>query len=208
MERLAQVIDAVTRRIAQVAFWLMLLVVLIGTFNTIARSTDRVLGTALSSNAYLELQWYLFAAIFLLGGAHTLDRNAHVRVDILYDRLGRRARAWIDLIGHLALLLPFSIYIVLSSIQPVRDSWQRWEGSPDPSGLPRYPIKTLIPLAFGLLALQGVSEAIKRWRELREPPEPPAPETEPAPEPPGTAEPAPPRPRVVVVVREPHEGAP
>lgn len=163
------IIDAITHRAAQVSFVLMLLVVLIGTFNTIARSADRTLGTSLSSNAYLELQWYLFAAIFLLAGAYTLRRDAHVRVDVLYDRLGKRARAWVNLAGHLLFLLPFCAFMIYASIDPVWDSWKRREISPDPSGLPRYPIKALIPLAFVLLGLQGVSEVRKQLSLIRAP---------------------------------------
>lgn len=181
-EDIPRVIDAITKRTAQFAFVLMLLVVLIGTFNTIARSADRSLGTSLSSNAYLELQWYLFAAIFLLGGAFTLQRNAHVRVDVLYDRLSKRARAWVNLVGHLVFLLPFCAFMVYASLDPVLDSWKRWEGSPDPAGLPRYPIKTLIPLAFILLGLQGVSDLLKQvdllWPSKPNESDPPEPDRE------------------------------
>jgi TRAP-type mannitol/chloroaromatic compound transport system permease small subunit len=146
----------------------MLLVVLVGAFNAIARYLGKSLGRDLSSNAYLELQWYLFGLIFLLSGAYTLQRNAHVRVDVLYDRLPRRMRAWIDTIGHVVLLLPFAVFAVVVSLGPVADSWKRGEQSPDPGGLPRYPIKVIVPIAFALLALQGIGQLIKQIRELRD----------------------------------------
>jgi len=168
LQALARLIDWINERAARISFWAMLVVVLIGAFNAIARYLGKSLGRDLSSNAYLELQWYLFGVIFLLSGAYTLQRNAHVRVDVVYDRLSRKARAWIDLIGHVVLLLPFAVFAVIVSIRPVADSWSRGEQSPDPGGLPRYPIKVIIPVAFTLLALQGVAQLIKQVREIRD----------------------------------------
>mgnify|MGYP003552348803 FL=1 len=101
-----------------------------------------------SSNAYLEAQWYLFSLIFLLGGAYALKHNAHVRIDLVYGRLSKRTQAWIDLVGTLLFLIPMSLAIR--------------ETSPDVGGLPRWPIKIALPVGFALLALQGLSELIKR----------------------------------------------
>ncbi len=187
MDRLIEWVDALSERVARLALWLMLLVVGVGAFNALARRADGRFGTSISSNAYLELQWYLFAAIFLLGGAYTLRRGAHVRVDVVYDRLRERTRAWIDLVGHLLFLLPFCVFGLVVSWAPVVDSWQRLEGSPDPGGLPRYPVKTLVPLAFALLLLQGLAEVARKVRTLRAAPEAedeegPAPQDEGAPE--------------------------
>ena len=168
MERLIRWVDGLSERVAAVTLWLLLAVVLVAAFNALARYAGASLGASLSSNGLLELQWYLFGAVFLFGGAHTLRRGAHVRVDVLYDRLPRRARAWIDVVGHVALLLPFCAFAVWVSLAPVADSWRRGEVSPDPGGLPRYPIKTIVPLAFALLALQGLAELARRLRELRE----------------------------------------
>ena len=165
--RLAHGIDRVNERIGRAVYWLGLLMVLIGTFNAAARYLGRYLGVNLSSNAYIELQWYMFSLIFLLGAAYTLKQDAHVRVDVLYTRLSERARAWIDVLGLLLFLIPFSILAIWASWPSVRNSWAILETSPDPGGLPRYPIKTMIPLAFLLLILQGIAEAIKRIAFLR-----------------------------------------
>jgi TRAP-type mannitol/chloroaromatic compound transport system permease small subunit len=161
-------VDRFHARLGSLVAWLTLLMVLVGSLNALARYVSRWVGVNLSSNAWLELQWYLFSLVFLLGAAHTLERNAHVRVDVLYGRLGARARAWIDLLGSLVFLVPFTIFGLWVSWPAVRNSWAIREISPDPGGLPRYPIKAVIPLAFALLLLQGLSEAIKAFARLRE----------------------------------------
>ena len=167
MKRIAKTIDRITRGFAQAGFWLLLAMVLVGAFNSIARYAGRGLGVNLSSNAYLELQWYLFALVFFLGGAYVLDKNAHVRVDILYDRVSPKTKAWIDLVGTLLLLIPFCIFGIWMSYSPVLDSWMRLEMSADPNGLPRYPIKTVIPLGFLLLLLQAVSQVLKKLHFIK-----------------------------------------
>lgn len=154
-------IDALNERIGRVVGWLVLLMVLIGAYNAVARYLGRWVGLNLSSNAYLEAQWYLFSLVFLLGAAYTLKHDDHVRVDVLYGRLSRRARAWIDLVGTLVFLLPFSVFCLWVSWPSVRNSWAVQEGSPDPGGLPRYPLKTMILVAFALLLLQGIAEAVR-----------------------------------------------
>jgi TRAP-type mannitol/chloroaromatic compound transport system permease small subunit len=119
-----------------------------------------------------ELEWHLFGILFLLAAGFTLLRDGHVRVDIFYARLSRRGKAWVDLLGVLLLLLPVCALVIWSSQKFVANSWAFREGSPDPGGLPaRYLIKAVIPLGFMLVALQGVSEAIKNLRVLMGPEE-------------------------------------
>jgi TRAP-type mannitol/chloroaromatic compound transport system permease small subunit len=141
--------------------------VVIGGFNALVRYVDRFTGLGLSSNTYIEAQWYLFAAVFLLAAAYTLRHDAHVRVDVFYGRLGRRERAWIDLAGTVLLLVPFCVLMIVVSWPFVADSWLRHEMSPDPGGLARYPIKSLIPLAFFLLLVQGLALLIRQIAILR-----------------------------------------
>ena len=163
---LARGIDRLNAGVGRLVSWLTLAIVLIGTYNAVTRYLGRYSGLNLSSNAYIELQWYLFSLIFLLGAAYTLRRNAHVRVDVVYSRLSARTRAWIDMVGTVVLLIPFSVFVLVVSWPSVRNSWAVLEVSPDPGGLPRYPLKTVILVAFLLLALQGVAEVIRRAGQL------------------------------------------
>jgi TRAP-type mannitol/chloroaromatic compound transport system permease small subunit len=147
--------------------WLVLAMVLLAAFNAIARYLGRFLGVNLSSNAYLEAQWYIFSLIFLLCGGWALLRESHVRVDVLYSRLSDRARSWINIVGTALLLLPFSLFMLWVSWPSVRNSWIVREGSPDPGGLPRWPLKPLILFCFALVVLQGISQLIKEVNEIR-----------------------------------------
>jgi TRAP-type mannitol/chloroaromatic compound transport system permease small subunit len=165
--RVIRVLDALSERTGSLVRWLTLLMVAVAAFNALARYGGRFIGVNLSSNAWLELQWYLFSVVFLLGAAPTLREDAHVRVDVLYGRLSGRARAWIDLIGSLVFLLPFSIFGLVISWPTVRNSWSILEGSSDPGGLPRYPIKTMILVGFALLLLQGIAETLRNVAILR-----------------------------------------
>jgi TRAP-type mannitol/chloroaromatic compound transport system permease small subunit len=165
--RVASAIDALNRRLAQGAAWLTLAMVLVGAFNAVARYVERDIGVALSSNALLESQWYLFSLVFLLAAAYTLKQDAHVRVYVWYSRLSRRAQAWIDLVGMVVFLIPFSVVGLWVTWPAVRSSWAILERSPDPGGLVRYPIKSVILVAFALLLLQGVAEVIRRVAYLR-----------------------------------------
>ena len=160
-------IDGLSRRLGRAVAWLTLLMVFVGAFNAVARYLERGIGTQLSSNAYIELQWYLFSLIFLLGAPYTLRCDRHVRVDVLYGGHTARAKAWIDLIGGLLLLLPFCLFGIWISWEFVADSIVQREVSSDPGGLLRYPLKAVVPVAFGLLGLQGLSEVIKRLAVLR-----------------------------------------
>ncbi|AFV77134.1 TRAP transporter small permease subunit [Thermus oshimai] len=154
---LAHAIDALSEGIGRVIAWLTLLVALLSAGNAILRY-----GFSYSSNAYLEAQWYLFSLIFLLGGAYALKRNAHVRIDLLYGRLSPRARAWIDLVGTVLFLIPMSLGILYLAWPWVAESVRIREVSPDAGGLPRWIIKPFLLVGFFLLALQGLSELIKK----------------------------------------------
>lgn len=160
LSQLSALIDRITGSLGRGVSWLALVMVLIGAYNAVARYLGRFIGTELSSNAYIEAQWYLFSALFLLGAADTLRTDRHVRVDVLYGRLSPRVRAGIDLAGTLLLLLPFCALCFWVALPAVQSSWAIAEQSPDPGGLPRYPLKTLIPVSFALLGLQGVSAAL------------------------------------------------
>jgi TRAP-type mannitol/chloroaromatic compound transport system permease small subunit len=155
--RLSRAIDAVNGLIGRFAEWLVLVVVLIGA----ATATLRYL-VSYGSNAFLEAQWYLFGAIVLLGAAHTLKLNEHVRVDLFYGYLSRRGRLWVDTIGLVFFLLPAMIYLTWLSWPLVVNAWRIGETSPNYGGLVRWPIYLMLPLGFALVALQGVSELIKR----------------------------------------------
>ena len=155
-------IDALNRRVGRAVAWLTAAMVAIGAYNAIARYLERDVGIQLSSNGLLELQWYLFSVVFLLGAPYALRRGAHVRVDVIYGGHSRRAKAWIDFSGALLFLIPFCAFAVYLCWGFVTDSWAKREMSPDPGGLPRWILKPAVPIAFALLALQGISETIKR----------------------------------------------
>lgn len=158
---LSRAIDKLNGWIGQAVAWATLVMILIGAYNAVVRYLGRFIGTNLSSNVYLELQWYLFSVIFLLGAAWTLKEDAHVRVDVLFDRMSQPVRRAINIGGALLMLMPFCVFVFWTSVPSIRNSWSIREMSPDPGGLPRYPIKALILVSFVLLALQGISELIK-----------------------------------------------
>lgn len=160
-------IDRVSEITGQAVLWLVGVMVVMGAFNAVARYATRWTGANLSSNAYVEAQWYLFSIVFLLGAAYALKHDAHVRVDVFYGRLSTRGKAWVDLLGTVLFLVPFCIFMLIVSWPSVAASWRVREVSPDPGGLPRYPIKAVILLAFVLLLAQGVAEGLKRVRVLR-----------------------------------------
>jgi TRAP-type mannitol/chloroaromatic compound transport system permease small subunit len=166
--RLADRIDDLSERTGRFVYWLTLAMVLLGSYNAIARYMERYTGLGLSSNMYLEMQWYLFSLVFLLGAAYGLKHDVHVRVDVVYESLSKRGRAWVNLLGTILFLFPFSLLMLVMSWPMVRNSWAVWEQSPDPGGLPRYPIKTIIPIAFLLLIMQGVAFTIRQVAILRD----------------------------------------
>ena len=187
---LAAGIDRLNRLVGRTVALLCGLMVAVGAFNALARAGEKRLGLSIASNAYVELQWYLFSLVFLLGAGYTLARNGHVRVDVLYGRLGARGKVWIDLVGTLAFLLPFCVFALWFCWPSVAHSIETLEQSPDPGGLPRYPIKAAILVSFALLFLQGLSECVKRvgWLRGHELWEGALPELEEEPDVPGGAE--------------------
>ncbi len=156
-------LDRWNRGAAFVARWSVLLMLGLGFWNVLGRYLGVAIGHNLSSNGLIEAQWYLFDCVFLLGMGWTLQCQGHVRVDVLQGRWGPRRRAKLELLGIFFLLLPFAIGVMAISIEPAFHSWRIAEVSPDPDGLPRYWIKTLIPVGFFFLAIQGVAEAIRTW---------------------------------------------
>jgi TRAP-type mannitol/chloroaromatic compound transport system permease small subunit len=168
MLALVRGIDAVNGRVGRWAAWLALLLVLVVTYDVVMRYLFNITYVFIQ-----ELEWHLFAVIFLItaGYAHLLD--SHVRVDIFYARFPPRIRAWVDFFGGILFLLPTVVLLIWTSIPFVRASFADLEGSPDPGGIPgRFVLKAVIPLAFFLLGIQGISEIIKNFYRVRskEPP--------------------------------------
>lgn len=169
LTRYTRAIDAISEVMGWVSMFLVVVTVAIGFYNVMARYVGRFIGVTLSSNLYIELQWYLYSLVFLLGFSYILKHGINVRVDFLYAKWSTRRKAIIDFWGHLLFLVPFTILGIWVSINPVLSSWGRrpngswgsWELSPDPSGLPRAPIKSMIVVGFVLLLLQAIAELIK-----------------------------------------------
>jgi len=150
-------IDWFTERIGRALCWLLLLAVIISTGNAIIRKAFNM-----SSNAYLEAQWYLFAAIFTLGAGYVFLHDQHVHIDVIAGRLKRRTQIWIDVVGITFFLLPLCGFVIWTSLPSVQTAFAMQEVSANPGGLLRWPLYVLVPLGFGLLALQSVSELLKR----------------------------------------------
>ncbi len=146
-------IDTLNEITGRAVSWLTLLMVVLVTADVLLRYLFHV-----SFVAVQELEWHLFAVVFLLGGGYTLKHNGHVRVDVVYQRLGRRTRAWINILGCVFLLFPGCYLMIKTSIPFVESSFSLNETSPDPGGLPaRWLLKLMIPAAFMLMGLQGVA---------------------------------------------------
>lgn len=163
----ARGIDRLNDSIYMAIRWLTLAMIVVGALNALVRYLTKFTGVSFASNAYLDIQWYMFSLIFLLGAAAGLRQEMHVRVDVLYERLTPRARAWIDVAGTALFLLPFCVTMLVTSWPAVQNSWAVREGSPDPGGLVRYPIKAVLLICFVLLFLQGISQLITRVAALR-----------------------------------------
>jgi TRAP-type mannitol/chloroaromatic compound transport system permease small subunit len=155
-------VDALNDKMGAGIRWLALVMVLVGAGTAILRYSARGLELSLNLTPLGELQWYLFSLIFLLGAAYGLNHDVHVRVDVLYERFSKKARALIDLIGTLVFLIPFSLVMLYVSWPAVSNSFSIREMSPDPGGLPRWPIKIVILVSFVLLMLQGLSQIVKQ----------------------------------------------
>lgn len=177
--RITGFIDELSRRVGIIAIWMVLLSSMIAAFNAIFRySTDAILwlernvgGVGFfeavlnlyrnNSNTLSEMQWYMFAAMVMLGGAWTLKVNEHVRVDLFYGWVSERTRTWIDLLGGVFFLLPICVLMIYFTWPWFVDSWITNEGSNNAGGLPRWPAKLMLPLGFALVGLQGIAEIIK-----------------------------------------------
>ena len=158
---LSRIIDALNERVGHAVYWLVLVAVIISATNAIVRKAFDM-----SSNAFLEVQWYLFSAIFLLCAGYTLLRNEHIRIDVIVGRFSRRTLAWIDILGTLFFLFPLVALILYESWPWFVRAWFSEEVSPSAGGLVLWPAKILVPCGFALLALQGLSELIKRMAFL------------------------------------------
>lgn len=159
--RISALIDALNEKTGRIACWLVLIACVISAGNAMLRY-----GFNISSNAWLEIQWYLFGGIVMLGAANTLKTNQHVRVDVLYSHYNDRMRLWIDLLGGLLFLLPMAVIIGWLSWPMFMNAYFISEVSSNAGGLLRWPVKLLVPLGFLLLILQGISEIIKRAAAL------------------------------------------
>jgi TRAP-type mannitol/chloroaromatic compound transport system permease small subunit len=159
---LSRAIDALNEQVGRLVYWCVLITVLVSAANASSRYALNM-----ASNAWLELQWYLFAAVFLLCSGYTLLHNEHIRIDVLAAQLSRRRQVWIDVFGLLFFLLPMSLFIMWLSWPIFMNAWTSGEISGSAGGLIRWPARLLVPLGFFLLSLQGVSELIKRIAYLR-----------------------------------------
>jgi TRAP-type mannitol/chloroaromatic compound transport system permease small subunit len=155
--RLSRLIDALSERLGRLVMWLVLAAVLISAGNAVVRKLFN-----LSSNAYLEIQWYLFAAVFMLGVGHVMLRNGHVRIDVLSSRLSARTNAVIDILGIVLFILPLAVLMIELSWPLFLRAWVSGETSQNAGGLIRWPVLLLIPAGFGVLLLQSLSELVKR----------------------------------------------
>jgi TRAP-type mannitol/chloroaromatic compound transport system permease small subunit len=154
---LSRAIDAVNERLSVIADWLVLLSCLISAGNAFSRYAFSI-----SSNAWLEIQWYMFGALVMLGTSYTLKKNEHVRVDIVYSNVSTRRQIGIDIFGAIFFLLPATLIMAYLSWPIFHNSWVENEMSGNAGGLIRWPMKIFLPIGFALLSLQGISELIKR----------------------------------------------
>ena len=155
--KISQIIDSTNDRIGRATIWLVLVASLVSAGNAFSRY-----GFSLSSNAMLEVQWYLFSAVFLLCAGYTFQRNEHVRIDLISNRISAKARNWVDIVGIVVFLLPVCYMIVSMSWPSFVESYVNNEQSSNAGGLARWPVRLLMPVGFALLGLQAVSELIKR----------------------------------------------
>ncbi|OGB19961.1 MAG: C4-dicarboxylate ABC transporter substrate-binding protein [Burkholderiales bacterium RIFCSPLOWO2_12_67_14] len=160
--KLSRLIDAINELIGKVAMWLILAATLISAGNAIVRKIFNV-----SSNGLLEIQWYLFAAVFMLGGGYAFLRNAHVRIDFISGKFSDRGRNWVDIVGIVVFLFPLCYMMATLGWPLFERAWTTGEMSSNSGGLIRWPVYGLIPLGFTILFVQGISELIKRIAFLK-----------------------------------------
>lgn len=159
--QLSGLIDRLNELLGRLVMWLVLAAVLISTANAIIRKAFDI-----SSNAWLEIQWYLFAGVFMLGVGYVLLKNAHVRIDFIASRLSKRTNAIIDMLGLVVFTIPLALILVWLSWPLFHNAWVSGEMSANAGGLIRWPVLLLIPVGFSVLALQALSELIKRTAYL------------------------------------------
>ena len=159
---LSRAIDKLNERVGHLVYWLVLAAVLISAANAVVRKAFNV-----SSNSFLEIQWYLFSVVFLFCAGYTLLRNQHVRIDVIAGRLSPQAQAWIDILGTLFMLLPMSLIVMWLSWPVFVQAFERHEVSTNTGGLIIWPARLMMPIGFFLLSIQGISELIKRIAFLR-----------------------------------------
>lgn len=155
-------VDGLNDRVGRAMIWLVLIVVVISSGNAVFRFAFNM-----SSNALLEIQWYLFSAIFLLSAGYVLKRNEHIRIDVLFGRYSERTQNWIDVFGFIVFLLPMGLLVTYLSWTVFTLAWHSGEMSSNPGGLIRWPVRLMVPVGFALLVLQGLSELIKRFAFLQ-----------------------------------------
>ncbi|MEZ5614939.1 MAG: TRAP transporter small permease subunit [Rhodocyclaceae bacterium] len=160
--KFSRLIDAISDLIGKSIIWLILASVILSAGNAIVR---KIFNT--SSNALLEIQWYLFAAVFMLGAGYAFLKNAHVRIDFLSNRFSARTRNWIDILGILVFLGPLCVMLITTSWPLFMNAWESGEMSQNAGGLIRWPIYLMIPVGMGLLLLQAAAELVKRVAFLR-----------------------------------------
>jgi TRAP-type mannitol/chloroaromatic compound transport system permease small subunit len=159
---LSRAIDSFNELIGKLIRWLVLATVLISAGNAIVRKAFNV-----GSNAYLEVQWYLFAAVFMLGAGYAFLRNAHVRIDFISSKLSKRTNAIIDILGIVIFVIPLSLILITLSWPFFVNAWNTGEMSSNAGGLIRWPVYLLVPVGFSILLVQSLSELIKRVAFLR-----------------------------------------
>jgi TRAP-type mannitol/chloroaromatic compound transport system permease small subunit len=173
--KFSRLMDQISEWAGILSTGIVLITIVISFYNVMARYIGREIGVTLSSNVFIEIQWYLFSLVFFFGFAYALKHGVNVRVDFYYTNFTAKRKAWVDFIGHILFLIPYCLIGIYVTVSPVLKSWGQlpdgtygtWEMSPDPGGLPRAPIKTMIIVAFVLLLFQAVAEVIKRYAVIR-----------------------------------------
>ena len=175
--KFTQFADRISELLGSLSAYVVILTVFVGFANVVLRYAGQVFGLQLTNNMVIETQWYLYSLIFFLGFSYITKNGINVRVDFWFAEQSEKTRAWIDVIGHILALIPFCLLALYVTFPSVLTSWgqlpdgsfdlSKWEVSPDPDGLPRAPIKSMVILAFVTLLLQGIAELIKQIAIIR-----------------------------------------